>query len=54
MKKPMNYWSSENGKNMRILFEQFAESRNFDPLVPENWYDFSAESFVNIEVLFHG
>jgi len=32
------YFHSENGKNIRIFFENLASAQNFDPLVAENWY----------------
>eukprot|EP00026_Physarum_polycephalum_P002403 Phypoly_transcript_02409.p1 GENE.Phypoly_transcript_02409~~Phypoly_transcript_02409.p1 ORF type:complete len:900 (+),score=140.14 Phypoly_transcript_02409:101-2800(+) len=39
--KPAGYWTSERGKNMRDFFVELAKKRNFDPLVPENWYSVS-------------
>jgi hypothetical protein len=49
----MGHWSTDKHANMRVFFEQFAKERNFDPLVPENWYSLPAmevyESKVNIQ-----
>eukprot|EP00026_Physarum_polycephalum_P001288 Phypoly_transcript_01289.p1 GENE.Phypoly_transcript_01289~~Phypoly_transcript_01289.p1 ORF type:complete len:982 (+),score=115.84 Phypoly_transcript_01289:110-3055(+) len=36
---PRSYW--EKSKNRRTYLEDFAKSKKFDPLVPENWYKIS-------------
>jgi hypothetical protein len=46
------YWISGNGKNMRRFFEDFAKRRNFDPLVPENWYLVDKSDILEEKVLF--
>lgn len=44
------YWA--NIINRRNFFHKFAKERGFDPLIPENWYLFSATDFSKIEVNF--
>eukprot|EP00026_Physarum_polycephalum_P002482 Phypoly_transcript_02489.p1 GENE.Phypoly_transcript_02489~~Phypoly_transcript_02489.p1 ORF type:complete len:757 (+),score=113.72 Phypoly_transcript_02489:481-2751(+) len=39
---PAGHWTADRHANMRAFFEQFAQERNFDPLVPENWYSLPA------------
>eukprot|EP00026_Physarum_polycephalum_P003261 Phypoly_transcript_03271.p1 GENE.Phypoly_transcript_03271~~Phypoly_transcript_03271.p1 ORF type:complete len:688 (+),score=73.27 Phypoly_transcript_03271:396-2459(+) len=36
--KPHRFWTSDNKRNLRLFFENIAKSRNFDPLIAENWY----------------
>eukprot|EP00026_Physarum_polycephalum_P001003 Phypoly_transcript_01004.p1 GENE.Phypoly_transcript_01004~~Phypoly_transcript_01004.p1 ORF type:complete len:1224 (-),score=188.92 Phypoly_transcript_01004:75-3746(-) len=36
--KPVGYWLSQQGNNVRVFFEEFAKANNFDPLIPANWY----------------
>eukprot|EP00026_Physarum_polycephalum_P001974 Phypoly_transcript_01978.p1 GENE.Phypoly_transcript_01978~~Phypoly_transcript_01978.p1 ORF type:complete len:752 (+),score=127.08 Phypoly_transcript_01978:45-2300(+) len=43
--KPKGYWTDESGKNLRNFFEEFAKSKNLDPLLAETWYSISG-SFV--------
>lgn len=35
---PVGFWMSEKGRNMRRIFEKFAQSCGFDPLTAEDWY----------------
>eukprot|EP00026_Physarum_polycephalum_P001040 Phypoly_transcript_01041.p1 GENE.Phypoly_transcript_01041~~Phypoly_transcript_01041.p1 ORF type:complete len:1163 (+),score=140.56 Phypoly_transcript_01041:229-3717(+) len=37
---PSNYWDSDT--NRFSFFRNFAKERGFDPLIPENWYPFTA------------
>ena len=48
--KPKAYWTSEKGKNMRLMLENFAKSNNFDPLVPDNWYSMTIQDFSRMKV----
>ncbi len=34
----------------RNLFNKFAHNHNFDPLVADNWYNFTINSFVAMKV----
>ena len=43
--KPAGYWLSDQRRNMREVFEKFARSRNFEPLVAKNWYPISKLMF---------
>lgn len=36
---PGGYWLADKGKNMRTFLEDFARSRNLDPLLAETWYN---------------
>jgi hypothetical protein len=36
--RPMGHWTIDGGKNIRLFFDEMARKRNFDPLVPTNWY----------------
>jgi hypothetical protein len=51
--KPAGYWNTRNGQNIREFFENFAKSREFDPLVVENWYSLSTE-FMKLKVYLMG
>eukprot|EP00026_Physarum_polycephalum_P001768 Phypoly_transcript_01770.p1 GENE.Phypoly_transcript_01770~~Phypoly_transcript_01770.p1 ORF type:complete len:893 (+),score=154.72 Phypoly_transcript_01770:58-2736(+) len=46
--KPTRYWTSEKGANMRTVFEAIAKNGNFDPLVAENWYEYTPADIVNM------
>lgn len=35
------HYTTDGGKNIKIYFENFASSRNFDPLVADNWYKYT-------------
>jgi hypothetical protein len=36
--KSVGHWKLHSGENSRKFLENFAKTRNFDPLVAENWY----------------
>lgn len=42
--------AAEKSKEMRMFFEKYAKSNNFDPLVPENWYNISRQEVLSIKV----
>eukprot|EP00026_Physarum_polycephalum_P001926 Phypoly_transcript_01929.p1 GENE.Phypoly_transcript_01929~~Phypoly_transcript_01929.p1 ORF type:complete len:592 (+),score=74.28 Phypoly_transcript_01929:633-2408(+) len=44
---PTGFWDIK--KNQRDFFEFFASTRNFDPLVPENWYPLNTERITSIK-----
>jgi hypothetical protein len=44
------YWTVEESKNVRKFFDEFAKSRNFDPLQPQNWYRFSSDDILQVKV----
>jgi len=47
---PMGYWNAKQGKNMRAFFENFAKRNRFDPLLAENWYKFTAQEILKVQV----
>eukprot|EP00026_Physarum_polycephalum_P001092 Phypoly_transcript_01093.p1 GENE.Phypoly_transcript_01093~~Phypoly_transcript_01093.p1 ORF type:complete len:1197 (+),score=192.21 Phypoly_transcript_01093:78-3668(+) len=54
---PENFWVESDHR--KKLFLDFAKSRSFDPLVPDNWYPISASEFIESKdaetvLLFHG
>lgn len=49
---PQGYWLNNKGKNLRLILEKFAKSRNFDPLVAENWYPIDFKTIEESTVLF--
>eukprot|EP00026_Physarum_polycephalum_P002368 Phypoly_transcript_02374.p1 GENE.Phypoly_transcript_02374~~Phypoly_transcript_02374.p1 ORF type:complete len:856 (+),score=113.95 Phypoly_transcript_02374:207-2774(+) len=49
--KPQNHWTTKEGVNSRKFLEQYAKSRNFDPLVPENWYKVQKKDFLKLQGL---
>eukprot|EP00026_Physarum_polycephalum_P000561 Phypoly_transcript_00562.p1 GENE.Phypoly_transcript_00562~~Phypoly_transcript_00562.p1 ORF type:complete len:1320 (+),score=101.35 Phypoly_transcript_00562:116-4075(+) len=44
---PVGYW--ENVRNRRSLFQEIATQREFDPLLPSNWYQVSLGSVLHIK-----
>ena len=42
------YW--HNPKNRKSFLNSFAKSREFDPLVAENWYNITKDSILNEKV----
>jgi len=48
--KPVGYWTTEKGKNMRELFIKIAHERGFDPLLPHNWYSIPSSSLKEVKV----
>jgi hypothetical protein len=38
--------------NIRAFLDSFAKSHNMDPLVAENWYSITRETFITTEVCF--
>ena len=49
---PQAYWASDKGRSMRLFFEEFARSRKFHPLVPENWYNITRSDIIAAKVIF--
>eukprot|EP00026_Physarum_polycephalum_P002518 Phypoly_transcript_02525.p1 GENE.Phypoly_transcript_02525~~Phypoly_transcript_02525.p1 ORF type:complete len:833 (+),score=92.99 Phypoly_transcript_02525:54-2552(+) len=47
--KPVGFWSSEKGKNMRLYLEKFARSRNLDPLLASSWYSVNRRTFMKLK-----
>jgi hypothetical protein len=45
------YWKQEKGANVREFFVRFAQRRNFDPLVAENWYSIHQKDIVATKVI---
>jgi len=45
--KPRSHW--QNAINRRKFFEDFAHSKGFDPLIPENWYAIPMEQIQHIK-----
>lgn len=48
--KSFGHSTAEKRKNMRRFFEDIAKDKNMDPLVPENWYEFTQSAFRKIQV----
>lgn len=46
----LDYVASDSGRNTRLLFETFAQSRGLDPLVAETWYSIPRLSIFDIRV----
>ncbi len=42
------YW--HDIQNRRNFFIEFAKKHNFDPLVAENWYNYTVDSFLGLKV----
>lgn len=34
----------------RTFFDEFAANNDFDPLIPENWYEIEADTFLREKV----
>jgi hypothetical protein len=49
-RQPHGHWTIDDGKNLRLFFDEFARRRNFDPLVPENWYSISQPAVMSEKV----
>lgn len=47
--KPIGYWTSEKGRNMREFFENIARRRNLDPLVADTWYSISRSEIKDLQ-----
>jgi hypothetical protein len=47
LKRPYGYWTNEGNAQMRTFLDNFAHSKNFDPLVAENWYSFKKQSIID-------
>eukprot|EP00026_Physarum_polycephalum_P002000 Phypoly_transcript_02004.p1 GENE.Phypoly_transcript_02004~~Phypoly_transcript_02004.p1 ORF type:complete len:496 (+),score=54.29 Phypoly_transcript_02004:1101-2588(+) len=45
--KPPQYWTS--AANQKQFFDTFAAERNFDPLIPNNWYQYSYKHVCNVK-----
>eukprot|EP00026_Physarum_polycephalum_P007313 Phypoly_transcript_07372.p1 GENE.Phypoly_transcript_07372~~Phypoly_transcript_07372.p1 ORF type:complete len:546 (+),score=62.83 Phypoly_transcript_07372:102-1640(+) len=43
LRVPRNYWASK--ENRRKFFNSFASSRNFEPLIPQCWYNVPFDEF---------
>jgi hypothetical protein len=48
--KPVDFWHSQQGSNVRQFFENFAKKKNFDPLIAENWYGVSRHEIMATKV----
>ena len=48
--KPRSYWTTKQGMNSRKFLEEFAKSKNFNPLVAENWYKVQKKDFTKHKV----
>ena len=47
--KPFRYWTADSMKNTRLFLEQFALSKNLDPLLASSWYT-AASDFMQSKV----
>eukprot|EP00026_Physarum_polycephalum_P002673 Phypoly_transcript_02681.p1 GENE.Phypoly_transcript_02681~~Phypoly_transcript_02681.p1 ORF type:complete len:850 (+),score=89.37 Phypoly_transcript_02681:125-2674(+) len=45
-RKVAGYWTNDDNKNTRTFLNEFAHSRNFDPLVPHNWLEISTRDVI--------
>lgn len=43
-----NHWADAN--NRKEFFDNFAKEHDFDPLVPENWYQITTKEMREIKV----
>lgn len=43
------YWCNQN--NQRAFFMLFARVNNFDPLLPESWYNISNKAIISMKVI---
>lgn len=46
-----NYYA--DAVNRKKIFDKFAKSRGFDPLVAENWYSITSEDILPFRVCYH-
>jgi hypothetical protein len=46
--KTSKYWMDTH--NRKAFFLEFAKSKNFDPLLPENWYAISRKEILQFKV----
>src|SRR5271163_996730 len=44
----VNYWEDVN--NRRKLFDKFAKSKKFEPLIPTNWYTWTKTDLLSFKV----
>jgi hypothetical protein len=51
--KPKGYWISDNGRNLRLLLENFARQKNFEPLVADNWYNVQRSELLVLQPFSH-
>eukprot|EP00026_Physarum_polycephalum_P001704 Phypoly_transcript_01706.p1 GENE.Phypoly_transcript_01706~~Phypoly_transcript_01706.p1 ORF type:complete len:1010 (+),score=136.82 Phypoly_transcript_01706:80-3109(+) len=49
--QPTEFWNAEIGNNMRNFLEEYAWSKNMDPLLPETWYSLSISDMKNEKAL---
>ena len=49
--RPVGYWLSSQGNNIRLFFEEFARNNNFDPLVSSNWYQTPRQAITETKVI---
>lgn len=52
-KKPHAYWTTMKGRNMKLFFDKFAQKRNMDPLIPDNWYPIMSRDVKQEKVTFN-
>jgi hypothetical protein len=45
---PYGYWTENEGKNVRALFDALARSRDVDPLVADNWYSITNQDVLRL------
>src|SRR5271163_174917 len=48
--KPVGFWSSEKGKNMRQYLEKFIRAKNLDPFLASSWYHVNRPAFLKLKV----
>jgi hypothetical protein len=39
------YWTVNYGNNLRRYFEEFAKTKNHDPLLPNTWYSMAGKFY---------
>jgi hypothetical protein len=49
--KPLRYWTTSNGKNMRVFLVSVAKKYGLDALVPSTWYDFPRKIIEEMKVV---
>lgn len=50
--KPHGHWSIQEGINVKLFLDNFAASRNFDPLDAEKWYTIRLKDILREKVCF--
>ena len=48
--RPLGYWTKNDGANMRLFLDEFAKTRNLDPLNPNDWYSVKANDIISVGV----